>query len=272
VADESVAGDTVQSMQKVMVDGGLKELAGHITRVPGHFATTEDAYQGAAEYVVDDGEVAAPIEMIGTFVVPPPDGPPSRDFQTLHFDFGVPLVPVVPAEVARLTALHVPASASSAQASTRFVGLRPLVSGHAWPGLDELVRRFVAYGHSHGAWQPDLGYAEGSLARIIEAALDQPPVLPSVCADPDFLCGTEFSTIDDETLFFAERALCIDAVTVEVRLQPGELLLFDNLAVAHGRRGTRAPGELHQWVFGHRALDPSEQIKLRNRVLAAFTD
>lgn len=135
--------------------------------------------------------VAAPIEMIGTFVVPPPAGRVSRDFQTLHFDFGVPHVPFAAADVARLKALHVPAWVSSAQALTRFVGLRPLLSGHTWPGLEELVRRFVAYGASHGAWQPDTGYAEGSLARVIEAALGQPPALPSVSANPDFLRGTE---------------------------------------------------------------------------------
>ncbi|MEJ7744466.1 MAG: hypothetical protein WKF73_19165 [Nocardioidaceae bacterium] len=117
---------------------------------------------------------------------------------------------------------------------------------------------------------PAPGYAEGSLARIIEAALGQTPVLPGVRTNPDFLCGTEFSTMADEMLSFAQRGLLVDAVVVEVCLQPGELLLFDNLALAHGRRGSRAPGELHQRVFGHRALHPRGQIKLRDRVLASF--
>ena len=254
-----------------MVSGRLDVLASHVIRVPGRFVTPADAWQRAGELVVDDLEIAAPIELIGSFVVPPLDGSSSRDFQTLHFDFGLPLVPVAPADVARLTALHIPAWALSAQALTRFVPLRALLSGHAWPDLEELVRRFVAYGDTHGAWQPGVGYAEGNLARIIEAALDQAPVLPSVRTDPAFLCGTEFSTIAEETSFFAERGLFIDAVAVEVRLEPGELLLFDNLAVAHGRRGRRAPGELHQRAFGYRALEPSEQLKLRDRVLAAFT-
>jgi hypothetical protein len=257
-------------MQNVMVSGGLDVLASHVVRVPGRFVTPEDAWQRAGELVVDDEEVAERIEVIGSFVVPPPDGPSSRDFQTLHFDFGLPLVPIAPADVARVTALHIPASAPSARALTRFVPLRGLLGGRAWPGPAELVRRFGAYGDSHGAWQPGAGYAEGSLARIIEAALAQPPVLPSVGADTDFLCGTEFASIAEETSFFAERGVFADAVAVEVRLQPGELLLFDNLAVAHGRRGSRAPGELHQRVFGHRALAPEEQLKLRDRLLAAF--
>ncbi len=48
--------------------------------------------------------------MIGDFVVPPLDGGETRDFQTLHFDFGLPLDPKVDQDVARYTALYVPRS------------------------------------------------------------------------------------------------------------------------------------------------------------------
>lgn len=113
---------------------------------------------------------------------------------------------------------------SSAQALTQFVGLRPLLNGHTWPGLEELVRRLSRLRRQPRRVEARYRYAEGSLARVIEAALGRPPALPSVSANPDFLCGTEFSTIDDETLFFAQRGLSIDAVAVGVRLQPGELL------------------------------------------------
>ena len=108
--------------------------------MPGRFATSEDAWRCADEYVAASDVVAAPIEMIGTFVVPPPAGRVSRNFQTLHFDFGVPLVPFAAADVARLTALHVPAWVSSAQALTRFVGLRPLLSLDAPLGFDVVGR------------------------------------------------------------------------------------------------------------------------------------
>jgi hypothetical protein len=55
-----------------------------------------------------------------------------------------------------------------------------------------------------------------------------------------------------------------------VDLRPGELLVFDNLAVAHGRRGTRRPGELRQRVYGHRRLSQAAQCELRDRVLNTF--
>jgi hypothetical protein len=265
-------GGNLHSMLNVPASDGCAELANQgFTWVIGQLATPEEAWQCASEFIGTDDAIDAPIEVIGNSVIPPLDGSPSRDFQTLHFDFGVPLDPVAKADVARWTALQVPASASSVHPVTRFVPLRPLLGGHPWPDHNELVRRFVAYGESHGTWQAGTGYAEGSLARIIEAALGQKPVLPSVRADPDFLCGTEFSTMADEMLFFAQRGLLVDAVVMEVCLQPGELLLFDNLSLAHGRRGVRAPGELHQRVYGHRALHPGQQIKLRDSVLGAFT-
>jgi hypothetical protein len=270
---EGASSGNVKRMLDELVNDARAELAGQgFTQVIGHFATPEDAWQGTSAFIGTDDAVDAPVEVIGNFAIPPSDGTPSRDFQTLHFDFGVPLAPVATADVARWTALHVPASASSTHALTRLVPLRSLLGGHPWPDHDELVRRFAAYGDSHGTWQAGTGYAEGSLARIIEAALGQTPILPSVRADPDFLCGTEFSTLAEEMGFFAQRGLSVEAVVREVCLQPGELLIFDNLALAHGRRGIRAPGELHQRVFGHRALHPEQQITLRDRVLAAFTD
>ena len=221
------------------------------TRIEGPFAQPGDAWIAARALVDVAEEFEFPLEVIGDFVVPPADGPPSRDFQTLHLDFGLPLVPTVPAEVARFTALHVPVGAPATKAVTRLVPLRSLLDGSSCPDGEELIRRFAAYGHSHGAWNDDAGYLEGSLARIIEAALGQTPVLPSVKSTPGFLCGTEFGTLADEVEFFAARGLRLDEVEIGICLRPGELLVFDNLMLAHGRRGTRQAGELHQRVFGH---------------------
>ena len=80
----------------------------------------------------------------------------------------------------------------------------------------------------------DDALVEGILARIVESA-DQSRDL----ADPGrdgFLCGME----------------------------------FDNLVTAHGRRGRRGPGELHQLCVGFRSLGLAEQATLLDRVLAAF--
>ena len=51
------------------------------------------------------------VSVIGDFILPPPDGKATREFQTLHFDFGVPLRPVRRGDVAWYTALFLPRSA-----------------------------------------------------------------------------------------------------------------------------------------------------------------
>ncbi len=166
---------------------------------------------------------------------------------------------------------HVPAERHRSGARTRLVRVDALAAQRTWPDCHELLRRFAAYGDSHGAWADSHGYTEGSLARIVEAASAGSPVLPSVKQNPNFLCGDEFSSVAAELDFFAALGMSVQAVQVELTLEPGALMIFDNLALAHGRRGVRQPGELHQRVFGRRALPPSGQREMRDRVLAAFT-
>jgi hypothetical protein len=257
-------------MQDVLASEDLTALdAWGFVRIPGPFARPADAWRTARAVIDATAATKTPIAVIGDFVIPPPEGPPSRDFQTLHLDFGLPLAPVSPSDIARFTALHVHAEAPMSDAVTRLVPLGALLGSGRWPDRVELLRRFAAYGDSHGMWDADAGYVEGSLARIVEAALGQTPVLPSV-RNPGFLCGTEFATLAEEVAFFTQRGLRIDAIAIEIWMQPGELLVFDNLGVAHGRRGTRQPGELRQRLFGHRMLSVEQQIELRDRVLAAF--
>ena len=234
--------------------------------VSGPFARVGDAWNTARSLV--DAVTPECLEVLGDFVIPPPEGPASRGFQTLHFDFGLPLIPVQSTDLARYTALHIPVNAQPSAAVTRLVPLRPLLAAIGWPDSEELIARFTAYGHSHGAWDDAAGYVEGSLARVVEAALGQAPMLPSVKTEPGFLCGAEFDSLSGEHAFFAHQGLPLAEVELEVRLQPGDLIVFDNLALAHGRCGTRQPGELHQRIYGHPALSVAQQIEFRDRVLA----
>ncbi len=242
------------------------------SRIAGPFGTSDAAFDAASALVEAwSVERALPrMSIIGDFVLPPLGSPASRDFQTLHLDFGLPLDPKVAQDVARFTALYVPAGLKGVQAATRLVPLTALFGQRCWPPPAELLKRLESYGRTHGAWADDRGYTEGSLARIVEAAAASgPPMLPSVKLEPDFLCGLEFDSLSAELRFFAKHGLRVCDAEVEIVLMPGELLLFDNLAVAHGRRGSRQPGELRQRVFGHR-LEPKAQARLRDCVLRAF--
>jgi hypothetical protein len=236
------------------------------------FATSDEAFD-AAQALIDaccETNGVAQLALIGDFVLPPNDGERTREFQTLHFDFGLPLDPKLDQDVARYTALHVPAGVGSVSAATRLVPLARLLSQRTWPPFAELVDGVVTYGRTHGAWDDTRGYVEGSLARIVEGAVANSPCLPSVKANPDFLCGMEFDSLHSELAFFEQHGLRVREVEVEVDLRPGHLLVFDNLAVAHGRRGERRPGELRQRVYGHRDLNPAAQCELRDQVLRAF--
>lgn len=239
----------------------------------GNFPTRDEAFEAAGAVVSRrcGADGADPLAVIGDFVIPPPDGPASRDFQTLHFDFGLPLVPMVAQDVARYTALFIAQRAAGVSATTRLVPLAPLLRGRDWPERSELLARFAAYGRTHGAWDDSQGYSEGSFARVIEAAVAASPLLPSVKADPDFLCGMEFESLSAEVAFFRRHGLDVEEVAIDVALAPGQLMVFDNLALAHGRQGCRQPGELYQRVFGHRQLSPTEQRASRERVLSAFS-
>lgn len=64
-------------------------------RVRGPFAAAADAWC-AANAIVERVGVEPRLAVIGDFVIPPMTGPPSRNFQTLHLDFGLPLAPVAP--------------------------------------------------------------------------------------------------------------------------------------------------------------------------------
>lgn len=249
---------TLRSSGFVRIDEGIRTAAEAFERA----SSVIEARYG------EDG--LGPLSIIGDFVLPPVEGPKTRDFQTLHFDFGLPLDPKVDQDVARYTALYIPAGAPDVSAITRLVPLGALLGQRAWPARAELLEGLVAYGRTHGAWDDARGYVEGSLARIVEAAAGTPPDLPSVKLDHDFLCGQEFDSLRAELAFFAQHGLRVEDVAIDVSLLAGELLAFDNLALAHGRRGTRAPGELRQRVFGHRGLAPAAQRELRDRVLSAF--
>jgi hypothetical protein len=241
-------------------------------QVDGPFRTSDEAFDVAGALVETCRlEHGLPLpSVIGDFVLPPLDGGESRDFQTLHFDFGLPLDPKVDGDIARYTALHIPAGVTGVRAVTRLVPLAALFGQRSWPAPAELLERLSSYGRTHGAWDDAEGYVEGSLARIVEAATaEHAPILPSVKAEPAFLCGLEFDSLPSELAFFKRRGLRIDDAAIDIHLQPGELLLFDNLALAHGRRGTRQPGELRQRVYGYH-LQPSDQRDLRDHVLTAF--
>jgi hypothetical protein len=201
------------------------------------------------------------LQIVGRFTLPPP-GAECRDFQALHLDFGLPIASNAPTDVVRFTALHIEAGHAPTTAGTRIVALGALLTQRRWDGPERLVDRLRRYARA--------GFVEveGILGRLIEVA-DGTPALPP--PGGDLLCGMEFESLAEERHHFAERGLDLDAAEHVVALRPGGLLVFDNLATAHGRLGRRQPLELQQLCLGYRKLDPRHQADLLARVMAQFT-
>jgi len=204
------------------------------------------------------------LEVVGEFTLPPP-GVEQPAFQPLHIDFGLP-IESDEVDVARFTALYIELDHPPTSARTRLVQLRCLLGQRVWVEPPALRARLREYGRR----QTGTGrYVEGILARLVEAA-DSSPDLPATGTD-GFLCGMEFSSRADERAHLLARGLELDGAEQQVLLEPGELLLFDNLATAHGRLGVRPPLELHQLCVGYPDLDVRSQHMLLERVLDAFS-
>jgi hypothetical protein len=239
-----------------------------IARIPGRWPDRAAAWREVLRITGRAGDLdplcagLPGLEVVGEFTVPPP-GTVQRDFQALHIDYGIPRLGGPDVAVSRFTALYLDQDLAGSGAATRIVPLRPLLAQRRWPAQAVIAERLC-----RGAGPGTL--VEGILARIIEAA-DQSGDLPAPDAD-GFLCGMEFATLAEERRYFARHGLPLAAAEQEIVLSAGELALFDNLAVAHGRRGRRNPGELHQLCVGFGALDLAGQRLLLDRILAAFSD
>ena len=248
-------------------DNGLaaRFMYEHVARPDELFPTATDAW----EYALQFAEVVADaqdwcrgfpeLEVVGEFRLPPP-GVIQRDFQALHIDFGLPTV-ATGTPIARFTALYREPDEAGSDVATRLVPLRRLQRARAWQSVGRVLDRVAL------AW-PSTS-VEGVLARVVEV-VDQSADLPE--QDDAFLCGMEFNSLDEERVFFTEHQIPIAKIETEVVLQAGELLIFDNLAVAHGRRGTRHPGELSQLCIGHRNLHRSFRQILNRRTASYFAE
>jgi hypothetical protein len=253
----------VPSVVRGLVDDGFVHLRASFAAPETAWSTARAVCEAAARLDPIGADMPG-LEVVGEFAVPPPDAP-RRPFQALHLDFGLPVASSQPVAVARFTALHVARDRPPTTARTRLVLLRRLLGQRAWPEPAALLERLREYGRrQHGGGE----YVEGILARVVEAA-DASPSLPDAGA-PGFLCGMEFASRAEERAHLAARGLDLDRVEEQVHLEPGGLLVFDNLATAHGRSGLRAPLELRQLCLGYRRLDVRRQRLLLDRVLGAF--
>src|SRR5919108_353881 len=128
-------------------------------------ASAASAHASAAfDDAARDDALAAdmpPLSVVGQFTIPPPSAR-RRDFQALHLDFGLPVVPGA-SDVARFTALYIDRDRARTTALTRIVRLRAVLQQRAWVEPARLLERLRRYGEANAP-------VEGILARLVEAA------------------------------------------------------------------------------------------------------
>ncbi len=222
--------------------------------LPARYATPHQAWEAAGQVI----DVAAagdalcrrfgPVRVLSEYAMPSPLAV-QRDFQVLHLDFGVPLGLTAHADVARYTVLYVDAESRGSGAATRIVPLRDLAVQRRWPASHELATRLRT--------RDDPDVTEGVLARIVESA-DGSAELPDK-ASASFRCGLEFGTVEAERAYLRLHGLDLNGVEQRVVLDPGHVLIFDNLRCAHGRLGLRHTEELHQLCLGFPGLSVADQ-------------
>jgi hypothetical protein len=233
-------------------------------RIPAQFVSRSTAWKTAlclasrARSLTSESALA--LGVVGEFNLPPEDVD-QRDFQALHIDFGLPRLSANAVAVALYTALYIDADQPSSGAATRIVPLSRLLQQRTWPVRSVITERLRDT-------SVDDSPVEGILARIV-AAIDLTRDLPSK-DDEGFLCGMEFTCIDDERSYFSRHGMTLAGLEQQVALGSGELLVFDNLATAHGRVGRRNARELHQLCIGLRSADLAQQAETAARVIGAF--
>jgi hypothetical protein len=189
-------------------------------------------------------------------------------FQCLHFDYGLPVLPWGQQALYGVVALYKPPGSERSSAETRIVHLNALKKATHLLTQEEIGRRLREYVTTHGdGWrQPELANTGriSILLRFLDAVFGRREFASLIESDsanflsdaiPDSGAGT--AGLEQERTLLQEFGIDLDAVEERVCLEPGDMLLFDNIATVHGRVGRRQPRELWQMLFGLPNLTPA---------------
>lgn len=226
-----------------------------------------------------DGILNSGQDFVDECWLPPPDGDPN-DFLALHFDFGHALFPLAPADVHLFVALYLPRSSARASAATRVVRIEDIRSQRRWGSRECIDERLWSYAGSHGSswdWDGESGNRTSCFARVLDA-LCPPHRLTNFRTTPPerwyevSQAGHEFGALCDEAAFYASCGVALEPIEQPVVLQPGQLLVLNNMRTVHGRDGTRRPGELYQFLLGVRGVPPDKAVLIRHWLTTVLSD
>jgi hypothetical protein len=204
-------------------------------------------------------------------------------FQALHFDYGLPLLPVDEDAYKSLdiiAALYYPHSAQKGSgAATRIVQLSKIadqVKGR-FKDVENKIMHYV--GHYGDGWIKPAPYNTKRIsifARLLDACSDDSVFSTQIEAHSQSFFLPEGDVrheefprlqLEMEQQYYKGFGIDLSAVEERIVLKPGQLLLIDNIRCVHGRIGYRNSKEL--WQFLYSLKEAPDQLIARVRKYVA---
>lgn len=187
----------------------------------------------------------------------------STGFQALHFDMGQPFLAKGIQPMYVINALYRPLSATpNIHGKTRIVNIHKLGKQKKFGSRTMVQERLLKYVRLYGdGWRHPLPvntYRLACFARFIDAVsglnslTDKIDTQIGQCFEYD---SDEWGTtgLQHEYDFFRKVGLDLAAVEEQVIIEPGQLLIIDNIRCVHGRVGPRQSRELLNVLFAVQA-------------------
>lgn len=186
-------------------------------------------------------------------------------YQSIHMDMGHPLAYDGQSQnMFFFTALLFPQDHKPSQGITRLVTLNELMKQKKWGSKEEVRARLESYVDAYGDGKPEYNTKRlASVARLFDAMMGQAELVDfrDQRTDEWFQNGAERNeaqSLQNEYAFFKKAGYDLAAVEERVNLQPGQMIIFDNTRIGHGRLGHREAAELYQFMYGVKDLQQDD--------------
>lgn len=201
----------------------------------------------------------------------------TTSFQALHYDMGQPIISSEPQTMYVIIGLYFPYDTPAGTAKTRLLPLTGLLSDSRFGGKDQVESTLVSYVQEHGdGWADVNTYRLSCFARVIDAVAGTEDLV----GYRDKTMAQWFSESENqegaarlanEHAFYAQRQVPIEQKEKQIQLQPGQLLIIDNMRAVHGRVGKRREKEIYQFMYGVETAQPQDIDQFRKLLVSELT-
>lgn len=202
-------------------------------------------------------------------------------YQVLHLDMGQPIISKEPQDMYLITGLYLDKKKESVTAKTRVMSLRGLFKDKKWGGKRIIEKRIIKYAQKYGDGWFNPGRVNtkrlACFARILDAVAgtfelkdDFNKTMGQWFRDEERLGVDE--SMKNEYEFYKKRGIKLENLEEHIQLKPGQLLVFDNTRVIHGRAGKRKRKEVWQIMYGVKKVSSLNITAFRKSLVNLLTE